>query len=117
MRVINTSDKPKTSLKRIPPQSASRNMLFDLFALNFMSNRPIKKFITERKAPSKIDLKIKPDMLERRKNIVRMRSVRKEMTNATIRSCLSFFIISSFQSRFDESVHTGEYTEKGKYNC
>jgi len=64
MRVINTSDRPKMSLKRIPPQSASRNMLSDFFKLNFTSNKPIIKFTIERSAPSKIDLKIKSDIPE-----------------------------------------------------
>lgn len=96
MRVINTNDSPKMSLKRIPPHSASKNILSDLFTLNFISVRPIKKFIIERSAPIKIDLKIKPDMLEKRKNIVTMSSGRKEMTNAKIISCL-LFIFYHFQ--------------------
>ena len=75
MRVINTSANPKMSLKRIPPHNANKNMLSDLFTLNFISNKPIVKFIIERSAPSKIDLKINPDMLDKRKNTVTIRSV------------------------------------------
>lgn len=114
MRVINTKDSPKMSLKRIPPHSASKNMLSDLFALIFISIKPIIKFIIERRAPSKIDLKIKPDILDKRKNIETTISDRKEITIQKISSCFSFFIISCFQNRFNESVHTGEYTEKCK---
>jgi hypothetical protein len=117
MKVINTSDKPKMSLKRMPPHSASKNTLSDLFTLNFMSDSPIKKFIIERNAPSNIDLKIKPDMLDRRKNRVTMSSVRKEITSATIISCFSFFIISSFQNRLNESVHSGEDSKKCTNDC
>ena len=117
MKVINTSDKPKMSLKRMPPHSASKNILSDLFTLNFMSDSPIKKFIIERNDPSNIDLKIKPDMLDRRKNTVTMSIVRKEITSATIRSCFSFFIISSFQNRLNESVHSGKYTKKCTNDC
>ena len=117
MRVINTRDNPKISLKRIPPHNASKNIFSDLSTLNFISNKPITKFIIESKAPTKIDLKIKPDMLDRRKNTLTMSSVRKEITIATIRSCFSFFIISGFQNRLNESVHTGKDTKKCKYHC
>lgn len=110
MRVINTRDSPRISLKRRPPHSATKNMLSDFFMLNFISIKPIIKFIIERSAPSKIDLNIKPDILDKRKNIVTMRRVRKEINKATIKSCFSFFIISGFQNRFDECVHTGKYT-------
>jgi hypothetical protein len=64
MRVINTKDSPKMSLKRKPPHTVSKNVLSDLFTLNFISVKPIKKFIIERRAPSKTDLKIKPDILD-----------------------------------------------------
>jgi len=66
MRVINTRDSPRISLKRRPPHNASKNMLSDFFTLIFISNKPIIKFIIERSAPSKIDLKINPDILEKR---------------------------------------------------
>ena len=66
MRVINTKDRPRISLKRRPPHSVSKNMLSDFFKLNFISNKPIIKFIIERSAPSKIDLKIKADIPEKR---------------------------------------------------
>jgi len=66
MRVINTKDSPRISLKRRPPHNASKNMLSDFFTLIFISNKPIIKFIIERSAPSKIDLKINPDILEKR---------------------------------------------------
>ncbi len=105
------------SLKSRPPQSAIKNILSDLFKLNFMSNTPITKFIIESRAPSKIDLKIKPDIADKRKNIDTMRSVRQEITIQIIKSCFSFFIISGFQSRFNKSVHTSKYTQKCKYYC
>lgn len=117
MTVINTNDRPKMSLKRIPPHSTSKNILSDLFTLNFIRVRPIKKFIIESSAPSKIDLKINPDMLDKKKNIVTMRSVRKEITKAIIRICFSFFIISGFQNRFNESVHSCEYSKKCTDDC
>jgi hypothetical protein len=66
MRVINTMDKLKMSLKSIPPHRASKNILSDLFKLNFISDTPIIKFITESSVPSKMDLKIKPDIAETR---------------------------------------------------
>ena len=112
MRVINTRDSPRISLKRRPPHKASKNILSDLFTLNFISIKPIVKFIIDSRAPSKIDLKIKPDTLDKRKNIVTMRSDRKETKRQKISRCFSFFIISSFQSRFNESVHTNEHSEK-----
>jgi hypothetical protein len=112
MKVINTSDKPKMSLKRMPPHRASKNILSDLFTLNFMNDSPIKKFIIERNAPSNIDLKIKPDIFEIMKNTVTMSSVRMEITRATIRRCFSFFIISGFQNRLNEGVHSGEDSKK-----
>lgn len=115
MRVINTRDSPRISLKRRPPHKASKNILSDLSTLNFISTKPIAKFIIDRKAPNKIDLKIKAEMLDERKNKVTMRSVRKEITMQTISSCFSFFIISSFQNRFDKCVHTSKYTKKCKY--
>ena len=104
MRVINTRESPRISLKRRPPHNASKNILSDFFTLNFINNKPIMKFIIEREAPSTIDLKIKPDMLDKRKNIVTMNSVRKENTIQKPISCCSFFIISGFQSRFNKSV-------------
>jgi len=110
MRVINTKDSPRISLKRRPPHKASKNILSDLFTLNFISNKPIAKFIIDRKVPSKIDLKINPDMLDKRNNIATMKSVRKEIIIQTISSCFSFFIISGFQNRFDKCVHTSKYT-------
>jgi hypothetical protein len=112
MRVTNTRDKPKISLNSRPPQSASKKILSDLFTLNFISNNPIAKFIIERIAPNKIDLKINADILDKRKNIVTMKSVRKENTLQNTKSCCSFFIISGFQNRFNESIHTGKYTKK-----
>lgn len=115
MRVINTRDSPRISLKRSPLHSVSKNMLSDFFKLNFISNKPIIKFITERSAPSKIDLKIKPVIPDKRKIIETMRSARKEIMMQTISSCFSFFIISGFQNRFDKCVHTSKYTEKGEY--
>ena len=115
MRVINTKDNPKMSLKMIPPQSASKNIFSGLSTLNFISNKPIIKFIIERSAPSKIDLKIKPEIPDKRKNIETMRRVRKEIMMQTISSCFSFFIISGFQNRFDKCVHTSKYTEKCEY--
>lgn len=117
MRVINTKDNPNMSLKMIPPQSASKNIFSDLFTLNFISKNPIAKFIIESVAPSKIDLKTMPDMFDERNNIVTMRSNRKETTKQKVRSCFSFFIISSFQNRLNESVHTGKDTKKCKYYC
>jgi hypothetical protein len=117
MRVINTKDNPNMSLKMIPPQSASKNIFSDLFTLNLMSDSPIKKFIIERNAPSNIDLKINPDMPDRRKSKVTMSMVRKDITKAKIRRCFSFFIISGFQNRLNESVHTGKDTKKCKYYC
>ena len=80
MRVINTRDRPKINLNRRPPQSASKKIFSDLFTLNFISNNPIAKFIIERIAPSKMDLKINTEMLDKRKNIVTMKRVRKENT-------------------------------------
>ena len=117
MRVINTKDRPKMSLKRIPPHSASKNILFDLLALNFISNTPIVKFIMESRTPSKIDLKIKPDILDKRNRIIIKRSDKTETIIQKISSRFSFFIISSFQNRSNESVHTRKYTEKRKYYC
>jgi hypothetical protein len=64
MRVINTKDSPKMILKRKPPHTVSKNILSDLLRLNFISIKPIKKFIIERRAPSKIDLKTIPDILD-----------------------------------------------------
>jgi len=110
MRVINTKDSPRISLKRRPPHKASKNILSDLSSLNFISTKPIAKFIIDRKVPSKIDLKINPDMLDKRNNIATMKSVRKEIIIQTISSCFSFFIISGFQNRFDKCVHTSKYT-------
>ena len=115
MRVINTKDNPKMSLKMIPPHSASKNIFSGLFTLNFINNKPITKFIMVIRAPTKIDLKIIPDMLDERNNIVTIRSDRKETTKQKFRSCFSFFIISSFQNRLNESVHSGKYTKKCKY--
>jgi len=63
-RVINTSDKPIISLKRRPPHSESKNILSDLFTLNFINNMPIVKFNIEKPAPSKIDLNIRPESSE-----------------------------------------------------
>lgn len=117
MRVINTKDNPKMSLKMIPPQSASKNIFSGLSTLNFISNKPITKFIIESRAPTKIDLKIIPDMPDERNNIVTMRSNRIETTKQKVRSCFSFFIISGFQNRLNESVHTGKDTKKCKYHC
>jgi hypothetical protein len=116
MRVINTSDNPKISLKSRPPQSASKNIFSGLFTLNFIKDKPITKFIKEIKAPAKTDLKIIPDMLDEKNNIVTMRSDRNETTKQKVRRCFSFFIISSFQNRLNESVHTGKYTKKCKYH-
>jgi hypothetical protein len=113
MRVINTKDNPKMSLKMIPPQSASKNIFSGLSTLNFISNKPITKFIIESRAPTKIDLKIIPDMPDERNNIVTMRSNRIETTKEKVRSCFSFFI----QNRLNESVHTGKDTKKCKYQC
>jgi hypothetical protein len=114
MRVINTNDDPKISLKRRPPHSTIKNIFSDFFSLNFISNKPIVKFIIDRKAPSKIDLKINPDMLDKRNNIVIIIIDIMETKRQKISSCFSFFIISSFQNRFDECVHTSKYTEKCK---
>jgi hypothetical protein len=66
MKVINTRDSPRISLKSRPPHKASKNILSDLFTLNFISIKPITKFIIDRRAPSKIDLKIKPDIWDKR---------------------------------------------------
>jgi len=54
------------SLKSIPPQRASKNILSDLVMLNFIRDTPITKFIIESRVPSKIDLKIKPETADRR---------------------------------------------------
>ena len=64
MRVINTINRPKISLKRSPPHSESKNILSDLFTLNFINNIPIVKFNVEKLAPSKIDLNIRPESSE-----------------------------------------------------
>jgi hypothetical protein len=64
MRVINTNNRPKISLKRRPPHSASKNILSDLFTLNFINNKPIVKFNIEKPAPSKIDLNIRLESSE-----------------------------------------------------
>lgn len=117
MKVINTRESPRISLKRRPPHKASKNILSDLFRLNFISSKPIIKFIIERRAPIKIDLNIKPDMPDKRKNIETTRRDKKEIKTQKISSCFSFFIISSFQNRFNESVHTCEYTKKCTYHC
>jgi hypothetical protein len=117
MKVINTKDNPNMSLKMIPPQSASKNIFSGLFKLNFINNKPIIKFIMESRVPIKIDLKTMPDIFDERNNIVTMRSNRKETTKQKVRSCFSFFIISSFQNRLNESVHTGKDTKKCKYYC
>lgn len=66
MRVINTRESPRISLKSRPPHKASKNILSDLFTLNFISIKPIMKFIIDRKAPSKIDLKTMPDIPEKK---------------------------------------------------
>ena len=92
------------SLKSIPPQRASKNILSDLVMLNFIRDTPITKFIIESSVPSKMDLKIKSDITDRRKSINTMSSVRQEIKIQIIKSCFSFFIISGFQSRFNKSV-------------
>jgi hypothetical protein len=66
MKVINTNDNPIISLKRRPPHNASKNIFSDLFTLNFISKNPIAKFVIDRRAPIKIDLKTMPDILEMR---------------------------------------------------
>lgn len=78
------SKRLKVSLKRSPPQSESKKILSDFLRLNFISRNPIKKFIIERNAPSNIDLKINPDMPDRKKSKVTMSMVRKEIIKAKI---------------------------------
>ena len=114
MSVINTNDSPKISLKRRPPHKASKNIFSDFLTLNFIIVRPIKKLITERRAPSKIDMKIKPDIKDEKYKIVITRSDRELVIIQKISSCFSFFTISSFQNRFNKGVHTCKYTKKSK---
>jgi hypothetical protein len=64
MRVINTIDRPKISLKRKPPHKVSKNTLSDLFKLNFMNNMPIVKLNVEKPAPSKIESNIRSESSE-----------------------------------------------------
>jgi hypothetical protein len=64
MRVINTIDSPKISLKRRPPHNASKNILSDLRTVNFINRNPKVKFRMESNAPNKIDLKIRPETSE-----------------------------------------------------
>lgn len=64
MRVNNTIVNPKISLKRRPPQSVSKNILSDLFTLNFINKKPTAKFNIEKPVPSRIDLKIGPETSE-----------------------------------------------------
>jgi hypothetical protein len=66
MRVINTIDTPKISLKRKPPHKVSKNTLSDLFTLNFMNNMPIVKLSVEKPAPRKIDLNMRSESSETR---------------------------------------------------
>jgi len=55
MREINTSTRPKISLKRTPPQSANKNIFSDLANEILIKPKPKTKFIAEMEKPMIIE--------------------------------------------------------------
>ena len=116
MREINTSESPNISLDNIPPQRANKNIFSDFSIENLIINRPIKKFKIDTMKPNKIDLKNNMFIVEKMKRII-IRDMSKNVIVVTPTSnCFSFFTISGFQNRFDESIHASKNTKKCKNN-
>jgi hypothetical protein len=115
MRVINISVRPKINLKRRPPHRNRRNIFSDLFALNFSNKNPITKFKSEIKPPNNIDLKTRDEMTAVKSNSETTRTDKKVKDKKIFNSCLSLLIISCFQNRFDECIHTCKNPQECKY--
>lgn len=115
MRVINISTRPEINLKSRPPHSNIKKIFSDLFALSFSKRNPIVKFRSEIPPPNNMDLKTNDEMTAVKSNSETTRTDKKIKDNKIFKSSFSLLIISCFQNRFNECIHTCKNPKECKY--
>jgi hypothetical protein len=77
----------------------------------------MKKLISERISPKRIDLNNKDDKIEKRKRTVIITNARIVTIILKAIKVLSFFIISGFLNRFNKIIQACEDSKKCKNYC